>query len=45
MAKVLASALEVLNDVFGYPSFRGHQAEVIGHVAAGDPARAQEAPS
>jgi len=28
-------ALEVLNEVFGYPAFRGHQAEVIEHVAAG----------
>src|SRR6185436_772208 len=28
-------ALEVLNEVFGYPSFRGHQAEVIEHVAEG----------
>src|SRR6476469_3764601 len=35
MAQVLASALEVLNDVFGYPSFRGHQAEVIERVAGG----------
>src|SRR4029078_7377028 len=25
----------VLSDVFGYPSFRGHQAEVIEHDAAG----------
>jgi ATP-dependent DNA helicase RecQ len=31
----LRQALEVLNDVFGYPSFRGHQAEVIEHVAGG----------
>ena len=28
-------ALSLLNDVFGYPSFRGHQAEVIDHVAGG----------
>ena len=27
--------LAVLRDVFGYPAFRGHQAEVIEHVAAG----------
>ncbi|HWI39751.1 MAG TPA: DEAD/DEAH box helicase, partial [Burkholderiales bacterium] len=35
MAQELRQALEVLNDVFGYPSFRGHQAEVIEHVAGG----------
>src|SRR5256714_6562523 len=29
------NALAVLNQVFGYPAFRGHQAEVIEHVAAG----------
>ena len=28
-------ALAVLNDVFGYPAFRGHQADVIEHVASG----------
>ena len=28
-------ALEVLGEVFGYPAFRGHQAEVIDHVAGG----------
>ncbi|MFN2645786.1 MAG: DNA helicase RecQ [Burkholderiales bacterium] len=28
-------ALAVLNEVFGYPEFRGHQAEVIEHVAVG----------
>ena len=28
-------ALAVLNDVFGYPEFRGHQADVIEHVARG----------
>jgi ATP-dependent DNA helicase RecQ len=27
--------LEVLKEVFGYPGFRGHQAEVIGHVTGG----------
>jgi ATP-dependent DNA helicase RecQ len=27
--------LSVLNTVFGYPEFRGHQAEVIDHVVAG----------
>ncbi|HET7670327.1 MAG TPA: DNA helicase RecQ [Burkholderiales bacterium] len=30
-----ASALKILNEVFGYPAFRGHQAEAIDHVAAG----------
>ena len=35
MAQELRQALEVLNDVFGYPSFRGHQAAVIEHVAGG----------
>jgi ATP-dependent DNA helicase RecQ len=28
-------ALAVLGEVFGYPAFRGHQAEVIDHVAGG----------
>jgi len=28
-------ALNVLRDVFGYPAFRGAQAEIIGHVASG----------
>jgi ATP-dependent DNA helicase RecQ len=28
-------ALEVLNEVFGYPEFRGHQAEIVDHVARG----------
>jgi ATP-dependent DNA helicase RecQ len=28
-------ALKLLNEVFGYPAFRGHQAEVIEHVAGG----------
>jgi ATP-dependent DNA helicase RecQ len=28
-------ASQVLRDVFGYPAFRGHQAEVVEHVAAG----------
>src|SRR5919106_719238 len=30
--------IKVLNDVFGYPAFRGHQAEIIEHVAAGSDA-------
>jgi ATP-dependent DNA helicase RecQ len=28
-------ALQVLNDVFGYPAFRGPQADIVEHVAAG----------
>src|SRR5438309_629138 len=28
-------ALALLNDVFGYPAFRGHQAEVIAHLTDG----------
>ncbi len=28
-------ALAVLNEVFGYPAFRGHQAAIIEHVAGG----------
>src|SRR5689334_2610981 len=28
-------ALSVLNEVFGYPAFRGHQAAIIEHVAQG----------
>ena len=30
-----ANALRILRDVFGYPAFRGAQAEIIGHVAGG----------
>ncbi len=30
-----SKALAVLKEVFGYPGFRGHQAEVIEHVAGG----------
>jgi len=30
-----ANALNVLRDVFGYPAFRGEQAEIINHVATG----------
>ena len=25
-------ALEILNSLYGYDSFRGHQAEIIDHV-------------
>src|SRR4051794_29920567 len=31
----MPSALSLLNDIFGYPGFRGAQADIIGHVAAG----------
>jgi len=30
-----ADALDILQRVFGYPAFRGQQAEIIGHVAGG----------
>ena len=30
-----ASAQQVLSEVFGYPRFRGAQAEIVAHVAAG----------
>ncbi len=30
-----ATALAVLKDTFGYPAFRGHQADVIAHVNGG----------
>jgi ATP-dependent DNA helicase RecQ len=28
-------ALAILRDVFGYPAFRGHQADIVSHVAGG----------
>lgn len=31
----MPSALNILKEVFGYPAFRGQQAEVIGHLASG----------
>jgi ATP-dependent DNA helicase RecQ len=31
----LATALDLLKDVFGYPAFRGQQAEIVDHVIAG----------
>ena len=31
----MSKALNILKEVFGYPAFRGQQAEVIAHVAAG----------
>ena len=30
------AALEILNDVFGYPSFRGRQAEIVETLADGN---------
>ena len=29
------TALDILNRVFGYPAFRGHQADVVDHVSGG----------
>ncbi|MEO6078497.1 MAG: DNA helicase RecQ [Steroidobacteraceae bacterium] len=34
-AATLARATSILKDVFGYPEFRGQQADVVAHVAAG----------
>ena len=31
----MSKALNILKEVFGYPAFRGQQAEVIAHLAAG----------
>ena len=31
----MSRALTILNEVFGYPAFRGQQGEIIEHVAAG----------
>ncbi|WP_028229630.1 DNA helicase RecQ [Paraburkholderia ferrariae] len=31
----MSRSLEILNEVFGYPAFRGQQAEIVEHVAAG----------
>ena len=31
----MTTALSLLNDIFGYPAFRGQQAEIIDRVAAG----------
>jgi len=36
----MPTALSILNDTFGYPAFRGRQAEIIAHVAAGGDALA-----
>jgi ATP-dependent DNA helicase RecQ len=35
MSDIGARALHVLQTVFGYPAFRGQQAEIVEHVAAG----------
>ena len=34
----MSEALTILNQTFGYPAFRGEQAEIIGQVASGDDA-------
>ncbi len=34
-AAFMSRSLEILNEVFGYPAFRGQQAEIVEHVAAG----------
>ncbi|HOZ95067.1 MAG TPA: DEAD/DEAH box helicase, partial [Ottowia sp.] len=31
----MSSAFAVLHDVFGYPAFRGQQAEIVQHVIEG----------
>jgi ATP-dependent DNA helicase RecQ len=31
----MSRALEILNEIFGYPAFRGQQAEIVEHVAGG----------
>jgi len=31
----MTSALDILNDTFGYPAFRGRQAEIVDHLAGG----------
>ena len=35
MTDIATRASQILRDVFGYPAFRGHQAEVVEHVAGG----------
>jgi ATP-dependent DNA helicase RecQ len=32
---LMTTALSILNRVFGYPAFRGRQAEIVAHVAGG----------
>src|SRR5258708_5855588 len=31
----MPAALEILQNVFGYPAFRGQQADIVDHVAGG----------
>ena len=31
----MSRSLEILNEVFGYPAFRGQQGEIVEHVAGG----------
>jgi ATP-dependent DNA helicase RecQ len=31
----MSRSLEILNEIFGYPAFRGQQAEIVEHVAGG----------
>src|SRR3954463_2810565 len=31
----MSRPLQILNEVFGYPAFRGQQAEIVDHVAHG----------
>src|ERR1700712_3057896 len=31
----MSRSLEILNEIFGYPAFRGPQADIVEHVAAG----------
>ena len=33
---MMQNALEILSSLYGYESFRGHQAEIIDHVSAGN---------
>jgi ATP-dependent DNA helicase RecQ len=33
--RMLSRAIGLLQDVFGYPAFRGQQADIVTHVAAG----------
>jgi ATP-dependent DNA helicase RecQ len=40
MSRTTSSALSLLNDVFGYPAFRGPQAAIIDHVVNGGDALA-----
>jgi ATP-dependent DNA helicase RecQ len=31
----MSRPLEILNEVFGYPAFRGQQGEIVEHVSGG----------